>query len=366
MAGNHFGQAFVISTSGESHGPGYTVIIDGCPPRLPLCEADIQQALNQRRPGQNRLTTQRQESDTVQILSGVFEGLTTGTPISLFIPNTDARSQDYSHLKQAYRPGHADITYQEKYGHRDHRGGGRASARETMLWVAAGAVARKYLAVHFNTHIRACVTAIGSIQAQQIDWSSANNNACRFADPNQVAACETLIDTLREAGDSIGAKIHVEATHVPKHLGEPVFHKLDADIAHAMMSINAVKGVEIGDGFDVVQQRGSEHRDTITAEGFMTNHAGGTLGGISTGQPLRINVAFKPTSSIAQPTASTTPQGEALIVSATGRHDPCVALRAVPITEAMLALVLMDHVLRDRAQNTRHYTTHTQSMETHS
>ncbi len=363
MAGNHFGQAFVIATSGESHGPGYTVIIDGCPPRLPLCEADLQNALNQRRPGQNRFTTQRQETDTVQILSGVFEGLTTGTPISLFIPNTDAQPKDYAHLKQTFRPGHADITYHEKYGHRDHRGGGRASARETMLWVAAGAIACKYLKLHFGTQIQACVTAIGHIQANTIDWPTVKNNPCRFADPDRIQDCETLIESLRAAGDSIGAKIYVEATQVPKHLGEPVFHKLDADIAHAMMSINAVKGVEIGDGFNVVEQRGSEHRDTMLPSGFATNHAGGTLGGISTGQPLRVNLAFKPTSSIITPTPTVDHRGQPIILTTPGRHDPCVGLRAVPIAEAMLALVLMDHVLRDRAQNTRNQTINTLSTE---
>ncbi len=353
MAGNHFGQAFVISTAGESHGPGYTVIIDGCPPRLALTESDIQSALDRRRPGQNSLTTQRQESDQVKIQSGVFEGLTTGAPISLFIPNQDARSNDYDHLKKTFRPGHADKSYHEKYGHRDHRGGGRASARETLCWVAAGAIALKYLATHFNTEIKACVTAMGNITAKKIDWQCVEQNPCRFADPTQVQDCESLIESLKQAGDSIGAKIYVEATGVPKHLGEPVFSKLDADIAHAMMSINAVKAVAIGDGFDVVQQRGSEHRDILTPTGYASNRSGGTLGGISTGEPLCIELAFKPTSSILKTTSSIDHDGQVIELTVPGRHDPCVALRATPIAESMLALVLMDHVMRDRAQNTR-------------
>lgn len=350
MAGNSFGRQFVVTTAGESHGPALVVIVDGCPPGLPLTEADVQPELDRRRPGQSRQTTQRDEADQVQILSGVFEGTTTGTPIAMIIPNTDARSRDYSDIKDKFRPGHADYTYKHKYGIRDYRGGGRSSARETACRVAAGAIAKKYLRQHYDITIRACVSQIGSMKADSIDWSAVGNNAFNFPDGSVVEALETYIHQLRRDGDSVGAHVVAEALNVPIGLGEPVFDRLDADLAQAMMGINAVKAVGIGDGVDVVTQRGSEHRDERSASGFLSNHAGGVLGGISSGQPIQVSVAFKPTSSITTPGKTTTISGENTEIVTKGRHDPCVGIRAVPIVEAMMALVLMDHVLRVRGQ----------------
>lgn len=350
MPGNTFGQAFRVTTFGESHGPALGCVIDGCPPGLELDESDIQVDLDRRRPGQSRYTTQRREADRVRILSGVFEGLTTGTPIALVIDNTDQRSRDYSKLEDTFRPAHADITYLAKYGLRDHRGGGRASARETAARVAAGAIARKYLGQQWGTRIRGYLAAVGEVRAEVIDLDEVERNPFFWPDAARVAELEALIEQLRRDGDSIGARVNVVAEGIPAGLGEPVFGKLDADLAAALMSINAVKGVEIGDGFAVVGQRGSEHRDEITPEGFASNHAGGTLGGVSSGQALRASIALKPTSSIRIPSRSIDRDGRPVEVSTTGRHDPCVGIRAVPIAEAMLALVLMDHLLRDRGQ----------------
>lgn len=350
MAGNSFGQHFVVTTAGESHGTALIAIIDGCPSGLPLSEADIQPDMDRRRPGQSRQTTQRNEADTVQILSGVFEGITTGAPIAVLIPNADARSRDYSAIKDKFRPGHADFTYYHKYGIRDYRGGGRSSARETVCRVSAGAIAKAYLKRHYGIEVRGYVSQIGDIKPQQIDWSEPANNAFNFPDRHCIAELEALIHQLRRDGDSVGAAVFVEAINVPVGLGEPVFDRLDADIAKAMMGINAVKAVGVGDGFDVVTQRGSDHRDERSADGFLSNHAGGILGGISTGQSIQASVAFKPTSSITTPGRTTTTNGEEVKVVTTGRHDPCVGIRAVPIVEAMMALVLMDHVLRARGQ----------------
>jgi chorismate synthase len=350
MAGNSFGQQFVVTTAGASHGPALVAIVDGCPPGMPLSEADIQPDLDRRRPGQSKQTTQRNEADQARILSGVFEGMTTGDPITLLIENVDAKPRDYHAIKNIFRPGHADFTYHHKYSHRDHRGGGRASARETAVRVAAGAIAKKYLALHFGTQIRACVTQIGKIAAAQIDWQCVEKNDFYFGALGSITDLETYIHSLRRSGDSIGARILVEATQVPIGLGEPVFDRLDADISKALMSINAAKAVAIGDGFDVVTQRGTEHRDEIRTEGFQSNHAGGILGGISTGQTIRASVAFKPASSIVTESNTITTDGEEVVVSTKGRHDPCVGIRAVPVVEAMLALVLMDHVLRVRGQ----------------
>lgn len=351
MAGNSIGQLFVLTTSGESHGPALLGIVDGCPPGLSLSPDDFCRDLQRRRTGQSRFTSQRVEDDTVEILSGVYEGKTTGAPIGLRIVNTGQRSGDYDALKTVYRPGHADFTYQAKYGRRDHRGGGRASARETAMRVAAGVIAKKYLAQQLGVSIQGYCAAIGDIHAQTHDWAQVEQNPFFFPDAQLLPTLEATITALRRAGDSIGAAVCVHATHVPVGLGEPIFSRLDADIAQAMMSIPAVKGVEIGDGFAVVQQRGSQHRDEMTPQGFLSNRAGGILGGISSGQDIRVRVAFKPTSSIVTPAMSINTQQEAVTVVTKGRHDPCVGIRAVPIVEAMLALVLMDHYLRHKAQN---------------
>ena len=350
MAGNTLGTLFTVTTFGESHGPAIGCIVDGCPPGLALSEADIQPDLDRRKPGTSRHVTQRQEDDTVQILSGVFEGKTTGTPIALLIHNTDSRSKDYGNIAETFRPGHADFTYWHKYGIRDHRGGGRSSARLTAMTVAAGAIAKKWLSQKFQLVIRAYMAALGDITIPFIDWKHVNDNP--FFSPNAsiVPQLEEAMDQLRREGNSIGARINVLASHVPIGLGDPLFDKLDADIAHAMMGINAVKGVEIGAGFECVQQKGSEHGDEINTDGFNSNHAGGILGGISTGQDIRVSIAIKPTSSIRIPRHSIDKAGQPSIVETFGRHDPCVGIRAVPIAEAMLALVLMDHALRHRAQ----------------
>jgi len=351
MSGNSIGKLFTVTTAGESHGPAYVAIVDGCPPGMNLSEADIQPDLDRRKPGQSRHTTQRRESDAVKILSGVFEGRTTGTPIGLLIENTDQRSKDYSKIMDRFRPGHADYTYQQKYGIRDYRGGGRASARETAMRVAAGAIAKKYLRERYGTVIRGYLAQLGPIKLALKDWNEVERNPFFCPDASKVAELETYMDALRKEGDSIGARVNVVAAHVPVGLGEPVFDRLDADIAYAMMSINAVKGVEIGAGFRSVEQKGTAHRDEITPQGFLSNHAGGILGGISTGQDIVVSMALKPTSSIRLTGRTVNLQGEAVDIATTGRHDPCVGIRATPIAEAMLALVLMDHALRHRAQN---------------
>jgi chorismate synthase len=350
MSGNSLGLLFTVTTFGESHGPAIGCVIDGCPPGLPLCEADIQADLDRRKPGTSRHVTQRQESDTVQILSGVFEGKTTGTPIGLFIRNEDARSKDYSDIAQSFRPGHADYTYWKKYGIRDYRGGGRSSARLTAPIVAAGAVAKKWLHQEFGTVIRGHMSQLGKIKINFENWDEVASNAFFAANASQIPALEAYMDQLRRDGDSCGARIEVIAESVPVGWGEPVFDRLDADLAHAMMGLNAVKAVSIGAGFDVVEQLGSEHGDEMTGQGFKTNHAGGVLGGISTGQPVTVSLAIKPTSSIRTPRESINLQGEKTLVSTLGRHDPCVGIRATPIAEALMALVLVDHALRDRAQ----------------
>ncbi|MFZ5863785.1 MAG: chorismate synthase [Nitrospirota bacterium] len=347
MAGNTFGQAFRISTFGESHGPALGVIVDGCPAGLPLAVEDIQRDLERRKPGQSLLTTQRQESDRAEILSGVFEGLTTGTPIAMLVRNEDARSQDYSRIKDLFRPGHADFTYWKKYGRRDYRGGGRSSARETIGRVAAGAIARKLLARH-GMSVVGYVTQIGPVKVVDKDLSAINHNALFSPDPNVVEAMTAVIKDAQAKKDSVGALVEVLARGVPAGLGEPVFDKLDADLAKAMMSINAVKGVEIGDGFGVVDLRGSENCDPITPNGFASNHAGGILGGISNGDEIVIRLALKPTSSIAIEQDTIDVRGNPAKIATKGRHDPCVGIRAVPIAEAMTALVLADHFLRDR------------------
>ncbi|QYK11602.1 chorismate synthase [Shewanella rhizosphaerae] len=351
MSGNSIGQNFVVTTFGESHGKALGCIIDGCPPGLAIDEADMQHDLDRRRPGTSRYTTARREPDQVKILSGVFEGQTTGTSIGLVIENTDQRSQDYSNIKDQFRPGHADYTYQQKYGLRDYRGGGRSSARETAMRVAAGAVAKKYLKQVHGIEIKGYLSQLGPICAETLDFDQVEHNAFFFPDVAKLEQLDEYMRELKKSGDSIGAKVSVVATNVPVGLGEPVFDRLDADIAHALMGINAVKGVEIGDGFAVVNQKGSEHRDLMSPEGFASNHAGGILGGISSGQPIVAHIAMKPTSSISVPGESMTVQGERAEVVTKGRHDPCVGIRAVPIAEAMLAIVLMDHLLRHRAQN---------------
>ncbi len=351
MSGNSIGKLFTVTTAGESHGPAYVAIVDGCPPGMALSEADIQPDLDRRKPGQSRHTTQRRESDEIKILSGVFEGKTTGTPIGLLIENTDQRSKDYSKIMDRFRPGHADYTYQQKYGIRDYRGGGRSSARETAMRVAAGAIARKYLRERYGTTIRGYLAQLGPIELALKDWNEVERNPFFCPDASKVAELEAYMDALRKEGDSIGARVNVVASHVPAGLGEPVFDRLDADIAYAMMSINAVKGVEIGAGFRAVEQKGTRHRDEITPQGFLSNHAGGILGGISTGQDIVVSMALKPTSSIRLTGRTVNLQGEAVDIATTGRHDPCVGIRATPIAEAMLALVLMDHALRHRAQN---------------
>jgi len=351
MSGNSFGKIFTITSFGESHGPALGCIIDGCPPGLELTEADLQHDLERRKPGKTRHTTQRREQDMVKILSGVFEGKTTGTPIGLMIENTDQRSKDYSNILDRFRPGHADYTYLQKYGLRDYRGGGRSSARETAMRVAAGAVAKKYLNTRYGIEIRGYMAQLGPIAADKFDWDSVEQNPFFFPDADKVAELESYMDALRKEGNSVGARINVVATGMMPGLGEPIFDRLDADIAHAMMSINAVKGVEIGAGFDSVSQKGTEHRDEMTTEGFLSNHAGGVLGGISSGQDILVSIALKPTSSIRLPGKSIDLEGKPVEVITTGRHDPCVGIRATPIAEAMLAITLMDHVLRHRAQN---------------
>jgi chorismate synthase len=351
VSGNSFGRLFVVTTFGESHGRALGGIVDGCPPGLPLTEADIQVDLDRRRPGRSRHTTQRDEPDQVQILSGVFEGLTTGTPIGLLIENKDQRSTDYGDIKDKFRPGHADYTYQQKYGIRDYRGGGRSSARETAMRVAAGAIARKYLRTRLGVEVHGYLSQLGPIELDRVDLAAVNDNAFFCADPARLAELESFMDALRAEGDSIGAKISVLASNIPPGLGEPVFDKLEAAIAHGLMSINAVKGVELGAGFRAVTQRGSQHRDEIGTQGFSKNDAGGTLGGISSGQDLLASIALKPTSSIAVPGKTIDKSGAETEIITKGRHDPCVGLRATPIAEAMVALVLVDHYLRHRAQN---------------
>jgi chorismate synthase len=351
MSGNSFGKLFTVTGFGESHGPALGCVVDGCPPGLELGEADLQRDLDRRKPGKSRHTTQRREADAVEILSGVFEGKTTGAPIGLLIRNTDQRSRDYAKIMDRFRPGHADYTYQQKYGLRDYRGGGRASARETAMRVAAGAIAKKFLQTTYGIEIRGYLAQLGPIELALKDWSAVEDNAFFSPDPARVTELETFMDDLRKEGNSIGARVNVVASGVPPGLGEPIFDRLDAEIAHAMMSINAVKGVEIGAGFACVAQKGSEHRDEITPAGFLGNQAGGILGGISSGQDILVSIALKPTSSIRIPGRTVDIDGNPVEVITTGRHDPCVGIRATPIAEAMLALVLMDHVLRHRAQN---------------
>jgi chorismate synthase len=350
MSGSTFGQLFRVTNFGESHGPAIGCVIDGCPPGLALSEADIQPDLDRRRPGTSRHVTQRNEPDAVEILSGVYEGKTTGTPICLLIRNTDQRSKDYGNIVQTFRPGHADYTYWHKYGIRDPRGGGRSSARLTAPMVAAGAVAKKWLAQQHGTTFRGCMTQLGEIEIPFESWEHVPHNPFFAANASDIIRLEDYMDALRKAGDSVGARLRVEALGVPVGLGEPLFDKLDADIAYAMMGINAVKGVEIGAGFGCVAQKGTEHGDELTPEGFRSNNAGGVLGGISTGQDLVVHLAIKPTSSIRTPRQSIDLQGQPATVETFGRHDPCVGIRATPIAEAMLALVVMDHALRHRAQ----------------
>lgn len=351
MSGNSIGKLFCVTSFGESHGAGIGCVVDGCPPGLELSEADIQPELDRRKPGTSKFVTQRKEEDKVEILSGVFEGKTTGTPIALLIRNTDQRSYDYAKIQQVFRPNHADYAYIQKYGIRDHRGGGRSSARETAVRVAAGAIAKKYLKQRLGIQIRGCTEQVGNIHCEIRDWSAVYNNPFFCADPDKIPQLETLVEGLRGEGDSIGAKLYVEATGVPPGLGEPVYDRLDAELAYALMSINAVKGVEIGDGMSVAGMRGTEHRDEMTPQGFLGNHSGGIAGGISTGQTIYARYAIKPTSSITTPGKSIDQDGNAVDMRTTGRHDPCVGLRATPIAEAMMALVLMDHYLRHRAQN---------------
>jgi chorismate synthase len=351
MAGNTFGRVFTVTSFGESHGPAIGCVVDGCPPGLAISVDDIQQDLDRRKPGTSRHVTQRQESDTVEILSGVFEGKTTGTPIALLIRNEDARSRDYGNLIDTFRPGHADYTYWQKYGIRDHRGGGRASARETAVRVAAAAIARKWLREKYGVVIRGYLSQLGSYEVPFKSWDFVGVNPFFVADPASVAKLESFMDELRKSGDSVGARITTVAEHLPVGWGAPVYAKLDSDLAGAMMSINAVKAVEIGSGFASVTQRGSEHGDELTPDGFVTNHAGGILGGISTGQDIVVTIGIKPTSSIRVPRRSIDKQGKPVTVETNGRHDPCVGIRATPIAEAMMALVLMDHALLHRAQN---------------
>ena len=349
MSGNTFGNLFAVTNFGESHGPAIGCVIDGCPPGMALSESDIQPDLDRRRPGTSKFVTQRNEPDAVEILSGVYEGKTTGTPICLLIKNTDQRSKDYGNILQTFRPGHADYTYFQKYGIRDPRGGGRSSARLTAPMVAAGAVAKKWLAEHYGTVFRGCMTQMGDVPIGFESWDLVPNNPF-FAPLADVSALETYMEALRKAGDSCGARIRVMASNVPVGLGEPLFDKMDSDIAYAMMGINAVKGVEIGAGFASVTQRGTTHGDSLSPQGFKSNNAGGVLGGISTGQDLEVSIAIKPTSSIITPRESIDMNGQPTEVITKGRHDPCVGIRATPIAEAMLALVVMEHVLRHRAQ----------------
>jgi chorismate synthase len=351
MSGNTFGRLFCVTSFGESHGPALGCVVDGCPPGMDLSEADIQADLERRRPGKSRHTTQRREPDAVRILSGVFEGRTTGTPIGLLIENVDQRSKDYSKIKDTFRPGHADYTYLKKYGLRDYRGGGRSSARETVVRVAAAAIARKYLKQRYGISVRGYLAQLGPITVEKLDWDEVDNNPFFCPDAARVPEMEAYMDALRKEGNSVGARINVVAQGVPPGLGEPTFDKLDADIAQAMMSINAVKGVEIGAGFAAITQKGTAHRDEMTPQGFLSNNAGGILGGISTGQDILVSIALKPTSSLRLPGRTVDVRGDAAEVITTGRHDPCVGIRATPIAEAMLLLVLMDHALRHRAQN---------------
>lgn len=351
MPGSSIGEMFKVTTFGESHGLALGCVVDGCPAGLRLSEEDLQDDLDRRRPGSSKYTSQRKEPDQVRILSGVFEGVTTGTSLGLLIENVDHKSKDYVDIKDVFRPGHADFSYQKKYGIRDYRGGGRASARETAMRVAAGAVAKKYLADLCGIRIRGYLAEMGDISISEFDWDQVSKNSFFCPDVARVSEMEALIDDLRRQGDSVGARVNVVAEGMISGLGEPVFDKLDAEIASAMMSINAVKGVEIGDGFQVVQQLGSTHRDEITSQGFVSNRAGGILGGISTGQDLRVSIALKPTSSITKPARTITVDGKDTQISTKGRHDPCVGVRATPIAEAMLAIVLMDHLLRQRGQN---------------
>ncbi len=351
MSGNTFGKSFCVTSFGESHGPAIGCVVDGCPPGLAISEAEIQRDLDRRKPGQSKYVTQRKEPDEVRILSGVHDGVTTDTPIALVIENTDQRSRDYAKIEDVFRPNHADYAYMQKYGRRDHRGGGRSSARETAVRVAAGALARKFLSERFGIEVRGCLSRIGPYSFEARDWSAVNQNPFFCPQPEQVPELENYINKIRKLGDSIGAEIYVEAVGVPAGWGEPVFDRLDADLAHALMSINAVKAVAIGDGFDVVNQLGSQHRDEMSPQGFLSNHSGGVAGGISTGQTVTARMALKPTSSIIVPGQTINAQGESAQVRTTGRHDPCVGIRAAPIAEAMLALVLIDHCLRNRAQN---------------
>ncbi|NOQ93557.1 MAG: chorismate synthase [Methylophaga sp.] len=349
MSGNSFGKLFTVTSFGESHGPAIGCIVDGCPPGLELTEADLQGDLDRRRPGKTRFVTQRQELDQVKILSGVFEGKTTGTPIAMMIENTDQRSKDYGNIMHQFRPAHADYTYHQKYGFRDYRGGGRSSARETAMRVAAGGIAKKYLKEQFGIEVTGYLAQLGPVIIEKLDWEQLEKSAFFCPDADKEQQIEDYMKSLK--GNSIGARVNVIATNVPPGLGEPIFDRLDAEIAHAMMSINAVKGVEIGAGFESVTQKGTEHRDEITPEGFLSNNAGGILGGISSGQDILVSMALKATSSLSIPGRSVNTDGEPVEVVTKGRHDPCVGIRATPIAEAMLAMVLMDHLLRHRAQN---------------
>jgi chorismate synthase len=351
MSGNTIGKLFAVTSFGESHGPAIGCIVDGCPPGMQLTEADLQTDLDRRKPGQSRFTTQRREADQVKILSGVFEGLTTGTPIGLMIENTDQRSKDYGAIKDQFRPAHADFTYWKKYGIRDYRGGGRSSARETAMRVAAGAIAKKYLFEAEGVSIRGYLSQLGPIKAETIDFDEVSRNPFFCPDASKVEEMEAYMTALGKEGNSIGAKITVVASGVPAGLGEPVFEKMDSDLAASLMSINAVKGVEIGAGFASVEQKGTEHRDEIEPQGFLSNNAGGILGGISSGQDIIASIALKPTSSLRLPGKSIDIHGNPVTVVTTGRHDPCVGIRATPIAEAMMAITIMDHYLRQRAQN---------------
>jgi chorismate synthase len=351
MSGNSIGKLFTVTSFGESHGPAIGCIVDGCPPGMALSEADLQADLDRRKPGTSRHTTQRREADEISILSGIFEGKTTGTPIGLLINNTDQRSKDYTKIMDRFRPGHADYTYQQKYGSRDYRGGGRSSARETAMRVAAGGIAKKYLRERLGITIRGYLAQLGPLPIEFKNWDAVHKNLFFCPDPDKVSELETYMDALRKEGNSVGARINVIAEGVPPGLGEPVFDRLDADIAHAMMSINAVKGVEVGAGFESIAQKGTEHRDEITPDGFLGNQAGGVLGGISSGQDILVSIALKPTSSLRLPCKTVDVTGKPVEIITTGRHDPCVGIRATPIAEAMLAIVVMDHYLRHRAQN---------------
>ncbi|MES9833165.1 MAG: chorismate synthase [Candidatus Thiodiazotropha sp. DIVDIV] len=351
MSGNTIGKLFTVTSFGESHGPAIGCIVDGCPPGMALSTEDLQQDLDRRKPGTSRHTTQRREADEVEILSGVFEGKTTGTPIGLMIHNTDQRSKDYSDIMDRFRPGHADYTYNQKYGFRDYRGGGRSSARETAMRVAAGGIAKKYLYERYGIEVRGYLSQLGPIRIEQLDWDQVDKNPFFSPDADKVSEMEAYMDALRKEGNSVGARINVVASGMMAGLGEPIFDRLDADLAHALMSINAVKGVEIGDGFLAVEQKGTEHRDEMTPDGFLTNHAGGVLGGISSGQDLIASIALKPTSSLRLPGQTVNRSGESVEVVTQGRHDPCVGIRATPIAEAMMAIVVLDHILRNRGQN---------------